>query len=135
VGVRARLLAVPGEAHSGRIRLSVILPTYVFTFILNNAWTLPGSCDRAPPDSAREGRRAALGLVALAGLVIALPCKWWPCHDLLLLVPLGILAAMGIHTVRRPGGRPASDGARDGLISTAHSTIIAGGMPGLGRPG
>lgn len=57
---------------------------------------------------ARPGRRAtvafARGLVVwvvVGAGVIALQRKWWPYHYLLLLVPLGILAAIGVDAVWR----------------------------------
>jgi len=54
------------------------------------------------PDPHRPSRRlvgALVAWVATGVLVIVLQRKWWPYHYLLLLVPLGILAARGVDTL------------------------------------
>jgi hypothetical protein len=73
----------------------------VLAFALIGAYArLSGS---APP-AARTGRLLTSGLVAwvvCGGLAIVLQRKWWPYHYMLLFVPLGILAAMGVQAIWR----------------------------------
>jgi hypothetical protein len=72
----------------------------ILALALVGAYARLSATPEAPPLS-RLLVRGLLAWTVTAALVIALQRSWWPYHFLLLLLPLGVLAAMGVDAIWR----------------------------------
>lgn len=86
---------------------------------------------------ATGGRRDSLGLGLVvwlaAGIPVILVQRWsgWPYHELLLLAPLGVLAAAGVGTLASFLDRPGAEGRAARRLAAAGLVALFAGLIGF----
>ena len=111
IAAGTRGVGVPGFVAAGLLWFGEHFGP-VLALALVGAWAGLSTATEPATGRARLLVRALVTWVVSGALVIVLQRKWWPYQYLLLFVPLGILAAIGIDAVRRRAMAGTQTGAR-----------------------